>query len=183
MPTSESWDAEAALRFLRETVWKGTTWRFHRHAYSPTDAGGSLLVSGRYHRGADEFSRSDAWSALYLALAPEASLGEVLRHFSPGLLPRLSEYRLTEIAVDLEAVLDCRDETAFGLAKGDLTKDYDFARSQTLAAAAIGVGAEAILVTSATGLGDNLVVFPAQLRHSSTLSVLGSRDPRLYVPR
>jgi len=123
------------------------------------------------------------WSALYLALAPEVSLGEVLRHFSPGLMPRLSEYRLTEIAVELDVVLDCRNETLLGLTTGDLTHDYDFTRTQALAAAAIGLGAEAILVTSATGLGDNLVVFPAQLHRSSILTAVESRDPRLYVPR
>jgi RES domain-containing protein len=183
MATSDSWDPDAALRALRGIAWKGTAWRFHRHAYSPTDAGGSLLVSGRYHRGADQFARSDAWSALYLALAPEVSLGEVLRHFSPALMPRLSEYRLTELAVELAAVLDCRDERALGLAAGDLVEDYDFTRPQAIAAAAIDRGAEAMLVRSATGLGDNLVVFPASLRQSSALSVVGSRDPRLYVPR
>ena len=126
MATSESWDPDAAVRALRGTAWTGTAWRFHRHHSSPTDAGGSLLVSGRYHRAADQFARSDAWSALYLALAPEVSLGEVLRHFSPALMPRLSEYRLTELVVELAAVLDCRDEAALGLAQGELTRDYDF---------------------------------------------------------
>ncbi len=39
------------------------------------------------------------------------------------------------------------------------------------------------VLTSLMGLGDNLVVFPAQLRSGSRLAATGSRDPRLYVPR
>jgi len=123
------------------------------------------------------------WAALYLALSPEVSLGEVLRHFSPQLLPQLNEYRLSELEVELEAVLDCRDAAALGLSPEDLIRDYDFAITQEIAAAAIAQGAEGMLVPSATGMGDNLVVFPAQLHTTSRLAVVGSRDPRLYVPR
>jgi hypothetical protein len=123
------------------------------------------------------------WAALYLALSSEVSVSEVLRHFSPELMPQLNEYRLSELDVELEAILDCRDATALWLSHEDLMRDYDFAITQEIAAAAIAQGAEGILVQSATGLGDNLVVFPAQLRGASRLAVVGSRDPRLYVPR
>lgn len=41
-------------------------------------------------------------------------------------MPRLDEYRLTELEVEQEAVVDCRDETAIGLAPGALVTDYDF---------------------------------------------------------
>lgn len=177
------WDAQTALAHLQPEPWKGRAWRFHRRTYGATDAGGALLVSGRYHRGSDQFPRSEAWAALYLALSPDVSLGEVLRHFSPQLLPQLNEYRLSELEVELEAVLDCRDAAAFGLSPEDLIRDYDLAITQEIAAAAIAQGAEGILVPSATGLGDNLVVFPAQLHRTSRLAVVGSRDPRLYVPR
>jgi hypothetical protein len=47
----------------------------------------------------------------------------------------------------------------------------------------LSVGAEAVLVPSATGMGDNLVLFPDQLTAASRLTVISSRDPRLYVPR
>jgi RES domain-containing protein len=168
---------------LQAGPWSGKAWRLHRRTYGPTDSGGALLVSGRYHRAPDQFLRSEVWVALYLALNPEVSLGEVLRHFAPQLLPQLNEYRLSEIDVELEDVLDCRNAAAFGLMPDDLTREYDFAITQEIAAAAIAQDAEGILVPSATGLGDNLVVFPAQLRSSSRLVVAGSRDPRLYVPR
>jgi hypothetical protein len=110
-------------------------------------------------------------------------MGEVLRHFSPELLPALNEYRLSELDVELEAILDLRDAARLELSGEDLVADYDFSLTQALAASAIERGAEGILVTSATGLGDNLVVFPAQLRSASGLRVLASRDPRLFVPR
>lgn len=166
----------------RPEPWSGRAWRLHRRTYGATDSGGALLVSGRYHRAPDQFPRSEVWSALYLGLSPEASLGEVLRHFTPQLLPQLNEYRLSELEVELEAVLDCRDAAAFGLSPEDLIRDYDFAMTQEIAAAAIAQGAEGILVPSATGLGDNLVVFPAHPHRTSRLAVVGSRDPRLYVP-
>ena len=183
MTQPERWDAEAALGGLQEGPWAGSAWRFHRGAYGPTDAGGSLLVSGRYHRASDQFARSDVWAALYLALAPEVSLGEILRHFSPELLPTLRGYRVTELEVELQSVLDCREASTLGLSPEDLVKDYDFETTHAIASAAIARGAEAILVRSATGLGDNLVAFPAQFRRASRLTVVRSRDPRLYVPR
>ncbi len=167
----------------RPGPWKGQAWRLHRRTYGATDSAGALLVSGRYHRAPDQFPRSEDWAALYLALTPEGSLGEVLRHFTPQLLPQLNEYRLSELEVELEVVLDCRDAAAFGLSPEDLIRDYNFAITQEIAAGAIAQGAEGILVPSATGLGDNLVVFPTQLRSGSRLAVAGSRDPRLYVPR
>jgi len=172
-----------AIANIQPGPWSGQAWRLHRRTYGATDSGGALLVSGRYHRAPDQFPRSEVWAALYLALSPEASLGEVLRHFTPELLPQLNEYRLSELEVELEAVLDCRDSAALGLSPKDLTRDYDFTITQEVAAAAIAQGAEGILVPSATGLGDNLVVFPAQLHGTSRLAAVGSRDPRLYVPR
>lgn len=183
MAEPPSWNARTAIVNIQTGSWKGRAWRFHRRTYGTTDAGGTLLVSGRYHRGSDQFPRSEVWAALYLALSPEVSLGEVLRHFSPHLLPQLNEYRLSEIELELEAVLDCRDAAALGLSPEDLIRDYDFTITQEVAAAAIAQGAEGILVPSATGLGENLVVFPAQLHSTSRLAVVGGRDPRLYVPR
>lgn len=98
-------------------------------------------------------------------------------------MPRLNEYRLSEIAVVLSAVIDCRDLTALGIASDTLLIDLDYSASQHLSAAAIGLGAEGILVPSATRLGDNLIVFPDNLRPESRLDIVGSRDPVLYVDR
>ncbi len=183
MTRPTGWDAHAAIATLKPRRWKGQAWRFHRRHYDALDSAGSLLVSGRYNRGSDQFPEDQTWPALYLALRPETALGEIVRHVTPELLDKLNDFRMSELEVELEAVLDCRDAAAFGLAADDLIRDYDFEATQELAAAAIARDAEGILVPSATGLGDNLIVFPAQLRGTSKLAVVESRDPRLYVLR
>lgn len=183
MTRPAGWNARAALAGLDPIPWAGRAWRLHRRRYSGTDPAGSLTVSGRYHRASDQFPADQTWPALYLALTPEGSLGEFLRHFGPELMLRLNEYRLTDLEVELAAAFDCRDASALGLAPDALVGDYDFTTTQEIAAAASDKGAEGLLVPSATGLGDNLVIFPSQLGDTSRLVVTGSRDPRLYVPR
>ncbi len=140
------------------------------------------MVSGRYHRAPGEFPNDEVWAALYLALSPEVGLGEVLRHFD-DLMPQLNEYRLSELAVEISVVFDCRNAASLGLTMAGLIRDGDFLLTQELAAEAITRGAEAILVPSATKLGDNLIVFPERLTAASTVTFIGSRDPRLYVRR
>lgn len=142
-----------------------------------------MRFSGRYNRGLDEFGEREVWPALYLAVDPETCLGEVLRHVSAGRLGQLNEYRISRLSLDLELVLDCRDPSKLGLAFEDLSDDVDYRVPQALAAAAIAQGAEAILVPSATRLGENIIVFPAQLRLTSRIVIVDGRDPRLYVVR
>jgi RES domain-containing protein len=177
------WNADEALAEVQSKPWRGRAWRAHWRVYSATDHGGSLHFSGRYNRGLDRFPAGNTWPALYLALSAEIALGEIFRHVTPEMFRRLNDFRLSELDVDLSAVLDCRDMQALGLRLEDLVHDYDFDVSQRLAFAAIGRSAEAILVPSATRLGDNLIVFPAQRRAASGLTAVSSRDPRLYVPR
>jgi RES domain-containing protein len=173
------WTALTATAKLKTSRWNGKAWRFHRRRYDALDSTGSLLVSGRYNRGSDQFPEDEVWAAL----SAEASLGEIVRHITPDLLDKLNDFRVSELDVELAVVLDCRDASAFGLDADELVHDYDFEATQELAAAAIARDAEAILVSSATGLGDNLIVFPAQLRSASRLVIVDSRDPRLYVKR
>ena len=162
-------------------AWHGVAWRIHRRRYAATDPGGSLKVSGRYHRGSDRFAPEATWSALYLALSPETALGELVRHITPELLPHLNGYRISELAVTLEAVVDCRDAARLGLSPAALVEDRDLETTQQIGAAVDAAGFEGLLVPSATALGGNLVVFPAQLRERSRLDIVGSRDPRLFV--
>ncbi len=122
------------------------------------------------------------WAALYVAIHAETAIGEIVRHVSPDLLATLNYFRLSELDLELQSVWDCRDAAALGLEPDDLVHDYDFGVTQELAAAAIARNAEGILVPSATGLGDNLIVFPDCLRRTSRLEV-SSRDPQLYVSR
>lgn len=164
-------------------AWQGTAWRFHKQAYGVFDATGSLLYSGRYHRGRDHFPAEQTWPAFYLSLQPETCLGEVLRHFSPERLHQLNQYRLTEISALFSVVLDCRQIDLQAFDPELLLHATDYSLTQEIGAAAISAGAEAILIPSATKLGDNLVVFPDQLQPDSALRISGSRDPVLYVDR
>jgi hypothetical protein len=141
------------------------------------------MASGRFHRAVDLFERGQSWPALYLGLTPECALGEIVRHVTPVSLHRLNGFLLSELSVELAAVFDCRNPRAVGLDENAILADYEWNASQSLADAAIGLGAEAILVPSATRLGANLVVFSAQLRPTSALTIRGHRSPRLQIVR
>ena len=67
-------------------------------------------VSGRYNRGLDLFPEELSFAALYFATEPEICLGEVCRHVTPELLPLLNDYRISELSVQLEAILRCSAE-------------------------------------------------------------------------
>lgn len=153
----------------------------HAARYGAEDPGGSYRVSGRYHRGGDHFEASEVFPALYLATAPEICLGELQRHLTAAMLPRLNSYLLTELRVSLGAVLDITLSEKIGLAPEDLMHDTEYSLTQAIGVASREVGAEAILVPSASRLGTNLVVFTDRLRPGSILEGVSSRAPRLYV--
>ena len=183
MNAPTEWNSHAAAARCRIIPFHGTVWRAHKLRYQPLDDTGSRIVTGRYHRAADRFPPQDCWPALYLALAPEVALAEIIRHTTPESFPALNAYRISEIAVELSDVLDCRNAEDLGMPLEMLWDDHNVAVPQQLARAALDRGAEGILVSSATRLGDNLVVFTEQRRLDSQLRVLRSRDPHLYVPR
>lgn len=183
MPVPEGWDAEAALAGRPIVAWEGHLWRMHKRRYPAEDPGGARMVSGRYNRGLDRFPEGETFPALYLATAPEICLGEVYRHVTPELLPSLNDFRLSELSASLQEIADCRDPSALGLSPEDLAHDTDYRATQALGAAADARGLEGLLVPSATGLGDNLILFPQNFPAGSRLTVASSRDPRLYVRR
>ena len=163
--------------------WQGTVWRFHKRKYPALDPAGSRLTAGRFHRPAGQDKKNDGWQALYCALSPETCLGEILRNTPPELMPGLNLYRLSEIEVDLESIIDCRPIATFGIPIEELIRDRAYDVTQRIARAALRTGAQGILVPSATRLGDNLVIFPDNLRPESRLEVIASRDPVLYVEK
>lgn len=167
--------------------WSGRAWRFHNRRYAATSHGGSLTVTGRYHRGRDHYPEEATWPALYLALGPHIALGERVRHTSPELLASLNEQRLSELQTVLYRVLlgcqlpDCVKLNVAGLAE-DVLCAPDYARTHGLAAAARFLGAEGLLVPSCTRFGGgSLVRFPDLLDARSTLVVISSEDPTLFV--
>jgi RES domain-containing protein len=184
MPLPEGWSPEQAVVACPVIEgWESLAWRFHKRKYRATDHGGSLTFSARFNRGLDLFPADEIWPALYLALAPEISIGERQRHARPERLPELNDYPLTTLSVTLAVVLDCTDATTLGISLEDLCHDTDFSAGQHLAAAALAQEIEAMIVPSATRLGNNLVVFPTQLRPTSRIVEVSHIDPRLYVER
>lgn len=175
MPVPESWDAAtvrkavAALPFL---PWQGRVWRIHRHKYRATDPAGSLKVSGRYNQGSDGFPPGERWPALYTSTSPDVALAEAWRYIDPDLIDTIKESRRTEIEVELSLVLDCRDTATMGIAGDVLLDDRDYSAGQILGRVVIERGAEAMLVPSATRLGDNLIVFTANRRPNSRLDIV-----------
>ena len=153
----------------------------HSSRYSAEDPGGAYRYSGRYHRGGDLFGEDKVFPALYLATAPEVTLGEKQRHLTSTNLPQMRNQVLSEFHISLQAVCDIRAPEEVGIPGEALIDDHDYSFPQSVSAALRHRGAEALLVSSATLLGANLVVFPDCLLEGSSLEVVASRTTRLYV--
>ena len=158
-------------------VWEGHLWRMHKRRFRAEGPGGTRLVSGRYNRGLDRFPEGETFPALYLALGPENCLGEVYRHVTPEILPSLNDFRLSDLCVSLQQVVDCRDPSTLGLSPEDLSHDTDYRATQALGTAAYSVGLEGLVVPSATRLGDNLILFPQNLLAGSRVRPGDLRHP------
>lgn len=175
MHVPRSWDAAtvqravAALPFL---PWQGHVWRIHRNRYHATDSSGSLIVSGRYNQGADSFPPDDRWPVLYTATAPDVALAEAWRYIDPDLIDAIKDARRSEIEIALSLTLDCRDVVARGIPEDALLDDRDYEAGHVLGRVVAERGAEAMLVPSATRLGDNLIVFTRNLRPGARVDVV-----------
>lgn len=71
-------------------------------------------------------------------------------------------------------ILDCRNINALGIPEEALFDDWNYESGQALGRAVVERGAEAmlVLVPSATRLGDNLIVFTANLRPDARLAIV-----------
>lgn len=173
----------ARLDAVAMEAWQGPAWRMHASRYSADDPGGAFKYSGRYHRGGDLFGEDEVFPALYLATAPEVTLGEKQRHLTSANLPQMRNQVLSELRISLQAVCDIRAPEEVGISGEALMDDHDYSFPQSVSAALRDRGAEALLVPSATLLGANLVVFPDRLLDGSSLEVVASHATRLYVER
>ena len=154
----------------------GYVWRGHGRRYDALDDGGSRRSTGRLHRGPNRFPLEETWPAIYTSLELAVSLAEIMRSTIAS-APR--HLRFTEIEVDLQSVVDCRAFDVLGLDRGRFLDDWDYSTGHALTMAVRRTGAEAMLVPSASGLGDNLVLFPDLLRTGSSMRVVRSVDPNL----
>ncbi len=176
MTLPKDWDARQAVEAGIIIPVKGAVWRGRRRRYTALDHGGSLRSSARFHQAAKDFPHGPAWPALYTAFELAVALGELQRNIRSE---EIDQYRLTEIWVQLEEVLDCRDLAALGLVDADIFDNTDFETPRALAAAAIDRDVEGIIVPSASRLGDNLIVFPYLVRARSVVVEVRTIDPVL----
>jgi RES domain-containing protein len=172
----KDWDARQAVDAGIIVPVKGAVWRGHRRRYAAIDHGGSLRSSARFHQAAKDFPTGPTWPALYTAFDLAVALGELQRNVRSE---EIDQYRLTEIWVQLDEVLDCRDLAALGLVEADLFDNTDFETPRALAAAAIERNVEGIFVPSASRLGDNLIIFPHLVRARSVVVEVRTIDPVL----
>lgn len=180
------WDSLTAVRTCRPSDWHGDAWRHHAASRQAIDGSGSIRFSGRYNRGYDQFPPEECWEALYLSLGRDIALGELIRHLGEDGKPefiRLRNRRISKLHLELANVVDCRVVSQLGLDDHHLLDDdeHAYAAGQEIAGAAFRLGYEAILVPSATRLGDNIIVFPGNLLDSSRIAVIESVDPALFV--
>lgn len=173
----------ASLDILALESWEGTAWRMHASKYFADDPGGAYKYSGRYHRGEDLFGKNEVFPALYLATAPEVTVGEKQRHLTSTSLPQMRNQVLSKLRISLQAVCDLRVPEEAGISRKALIDDHDYSFPQSISVALRDRGAEALLVPSATLLGDNLVVFPDLLLKGSSLEVAATQETRLYVDK
>jgi hypothetical protein len=168
-------------------AWGGEVWRVHGRRFAATDAGGSLIVSGRYHRGRDSFPNDEVFAALYTSAGADVATWEMIRHSKStsglSMWQRFVERDLSKLHMTLQAVLDIRNPSPAGLSLDALTGE-DYALPQAIAAAAHADGLEGLLVPTATAVGEigadfNVVIFTTSLRPGSEIRFLEKRTPNL----
>lgn len=182
-----AWDAAAAIGSCALLPWAGDVWRCHGRKYPGDSAGGSLVATGRFHRGRDRFPEHDTWPALYTALAPHVALGEQLRHTSAAALSRLNTLRMSRLSITLQVVLvacvpaGCHDLVIPGIYLDDLCHPSDYRVTHQIGNAARAI-AEALMIPSCTRFPDgNLIIFPDQLHCGSKITILDTVDPELSL--
>lgn len=128
---------------------------------APTDGSLSLRF-GALPPWLDLFPPDQAFPALYTSLAPAIAIWERVRRSAARNLVYLQNNALSELRADLSRTLGISDPAAEGLTTADLTGP-DHQLCPELGAAAMGLGDEALLVTSAALPGLSLVVLPRTL--------------------
>jgi hypothetical protein len=96
---------------------------------------------------------------------------------------RLTSVDLSRLHVRLSVVLDVRDLSRAGLAVDDLIGS-DYSLPQAIGAEVFARHFEGLLVPSATGVGEmgrdyNVIIFPANLRPDSLITLVESKTPNM----
>ena len=185
---SQPWDATAAVVACPIISWEGDVWRCHSRRYDGANADGSLKTTGRYNRARDRYPDHESWPALYTGLAQHIALGERIRHTTRKALSTLAGQRVSRLRVRLQVVLDgcvedgCVHATVVGITLDELCHPTDYRKTHALAQAVRARNVEGLLVPSCTRFQcGSLIVFPDLLRPGSTIRVIDTEDPDLFV--
>ena len=191
-------DVSRAVSSLAIIPWRGEVWRSHSPHYAGDSTAGSRRFSGRYNRGLDLFpSQPDwdtlhaaglVWEVLYTGLSWGVCMAELVRHLDAESLRVQLRRSLTQLRLDLVAVLDCSDLAATGLSQAELFHDTDYSLGQLLATSARARGCEGVLIPSAAQLPPGaealvLPVFPDMLQPGSQIRVVRTVTPNLGADR
>jgi RES domain-containing protein len=122
---------------------------------------GSVLFGGRYNR-------KGLFGALYLSQGKEICLVERTKA-AGGDIKNLQSQIIGEIEVSVDKVIDLTDKATMnhlGIRREDLIHPTDHAFSQLIGKLARDNGVDGLLVPSAAGSGNNLVVFDPESKVS-----------------
>ncbi len=175
------WDASRAVERVPLASWGGHLWRAHWRNVDPDDWTLSLRISGRFHRGRDLFPENQVFPALYTSQAAHLAVWEMVRQRASTNLLFLQNNRLSQLDVSLTAVLDCSDPSTLGLSSADI-HGTDRRIPWAIGAAAVGRGANGLIIPSAAMNGTNLVVFPTNLPSNWTATVISTEDMAINLP-
>lgn len=153
---------------------------------------GYLYAAGRFHmKGEGRIG--------YFGLDVGVTLAEMVRYVLPPVKDMREDYvaalrtaqaylqtrRITELEVCLFEVCDLRNPACSGLDSGAIYADHFWEDgpfpSQELGRGVRLAGYEGGLVTSVTGIGNNLILFPDNLRAGSLLRIVGWQDPPFLI--
>jgi RES domain-containing protein len=147
------------------TEFSGTVYRIFDPEHGAQDTTGSFLGGGRWNR-------KGQYGALYTSLERSTAEREIAKQArDKSLRPSdLGQRDCVELSVRIARVLDLSSSSAFerlGVTRENLILNKQICLE--IADAAREMGAEAMLVPSATGTGTNLVVFVDLLQQESKI--------------
>lgn len=157
----------------------------YRHVYtgkSGTDSSRSKIAGGRWNP-------NEEFEALYLSLSEEGAVGEFLRYISlyKLLTPNDATTReIVRIKVNVRKILDLTNPKTcafLNVSQEDLRSYRPHWKEITwpIARRAFSSGFEGILVPSAANGWINLVIFPQNLLHGSSVTEKGRKKMRASV--
>lgn len=176
-------DLLAAISKLQSVRVEG---RFERHTSLRWEELKGSAAGGRW-------GTRRAFEVLYLGRPHDSVVVEAYRHLledelddPQALAATVLERRLMTIEVNVPNVLDLRGDanrTTLDLSDGQLFSDVgDYRACQAVGAAAYAAGLAGLIAPAATGMGETLGLFPANLASTDSLKVTKSEIWRGLPP-